>query len=134
MTWTEKQSVGVRDLDEDHKQVFAMINDLSDAIAAGYSRETLESVLAQLMHYTKIHLAREEEYFAQTKYPQAIEHKMEHDRMVKRVQDLIARFFNGGSVVALSLELVSFLRDWWASHIERADKMYSAYFNFNGIH
>jgi len=132
MIWTTNLSVNVKVLDEDHKKVFAMINELEEAIMAGHSKEVLESVLGRLMEYTMIHLAREEEFFARTGYVEALTHKKEHDRMIKRVQDVQGRFKNG-PVAVLSLELRSFLQNWWIIHIQGSDKMYARYFNANGI-
>ncbi len=132
MNWCEQDSVGVRSLDDDHKKVFVMINDLNEAILAGHNEEVLKAVVARLVEYTMTHLAREEEYFAQTHFLGEIAHKKEHERMVKRVQNLQGRL-NGGSVAKLSLEMVGFLQDWWVTHIQRSDKKYRACFNANGI-
>lgn len=132
MIWTTDLSVNVKVLDDDHKKVFAMINELEETIMAGHSKKVLETVLDRLMEYTMIHLAREEELFAQTGYVEALAHKKEHLRMVNRVQDVQGRF-KDGSFVMLSLELMSFLQNWWIIHIQGFDKMYVAYFNANGI-
>jgi hemerythrin len=132
MIWTPDLSVNVKVLDDDHKKVFAMINELEETIMAGHSKEVLETVLGRLMEYTMIHLAREEEFFAKTGYVKAQEHKKEHDRMIMRVQDIQGRF-KDGPVAMLSLELRSFLQDWWIIHIQGSDKKYGACFNANGI-
>ena len=132
MIWTTDHSVNVKILDDDHKKVFAMINELDETIMAGHSKEVLEAVLGRLMEYTMVHLAREEEFFAHTGYAEAIAHKKEHSRMIKRVQDIQGRF-KDGSVAMLSLELRSFLQDWWITHIQRSDKLYGPYLNAHGI-
>lgn len=132
MIWTADLSVNVKVLDDDHKKVFAMINELEETIMAGHSKEVLEAVLGRLMEYSMIHLAREEEFFAQTGYTEALEHKKEHDRMIKRVQDVQGRF-KDGSVAMLSLELRSFLQNWWIIHIQGSDKSYGPCLNANGI-
>ena len=41
MTWTEKLSVGVGVLDEDHKRLVGMVNELYDAMQAGHGKETV---------------------------------------------------------------------------------------------
>jgi hemerythrin len=132
MSWNKNLSVGVEVLDEDHKKIFVMINELQEAIAAGHRREVLEDVLGRLMDYTMVHLAREEEFFAQTGYADAIAHKNEHHRMVSRVRDVRERFTDG-SVAMLSLELRSFLQNWWILHIQGSDQKYGLYLNAKGI-
>jgi hemerythrin-like metal-binding protein len=132
MTWTEAMSVGVKDLDNDHKRLISYINELHSGILAGHDRKILGDVLGQLVDYTQTHFAREEELFAQTSYAAAEMHKHEHDSMVKRIVNVQNRYA-GGSVAMLDLELMSFLQSWLAHHIQGMDKMYGPHFNAKGI-
>ncbi len=52
--------------------------------------------------------------------------------MVKRVEDVQARF-KDGSAAMLSLELKSFLQNWWVIHIEGSDKKYGTHLNGKGV-
>ena len=133
ITWTKDLTVDVEVLDDDQKKVFAMIDELQEAIMAGHDRGTLEAVLDRLMAYTRFHFAREEEFFAQTGYSAAAAHKRQHDAMVKWVRNVQARF-KDGSVAMLSLELRSFLQSWWITHIQGSDKKYGPCLNAKGIH
>ena len=74
MTWTDKLSVGVGVIDEDHKKLVGMVNELYDAMQAGQGRDSLGRILNGLVQYTKFHFAREEKCFAQTGYPAAVPH------------------------------------------------------------
>ena len=56
MTWTEKLSVGVGVLDDDHKRLVGMINELYDSMQAGHGKELLGRILHDLVEYTKVHL------------------------------------------------------------------------------
>ena len=130
--WTEKMSVNVEVLDEDHKNLFIIINELHAAIMAGHNREVLESVVGRLIEYSKVHLAREEELMERAGYPDRFAHKREHDGMIKRVEDMKARL-STGSTAMLSLELKSFLENWWTVHIQGSDQKYTRHMNRNGI-
>lgn len=132
IAWDRNMSVGIHDLDEDHRKVFELINELHEAIMAGHKREILEAVLDRLMEYTMTHLEREEEMLKQTGYADLIEHQEQHRRMVRRVQDVRGRF-DDGSVAQLSLELRSFLQNWWILHIQGVDKKYGPFLNAHGI-
>ncbi len=77
MNWTEDMAVNVEVLDDDHKKVFGMINELHEAIMAGHNRRVLEAVLGRLMEYTKIHLARGEEFLASIGYADLLAHKQQ---------------------------------------------------------
>ena len=42
MSWTPEMSVGIQVMDEDHKQLVSIINQLHDGILAGHKRDVLE--------------------------------------------------------------------------------------------
>ena len=56
MNWTEKLSVGVAVIDDDHKKLVAMVNELYDAMQAGRGKDTLGRILDGLVQYTKVSL------------------------------------------------------------------------------
>jgi hemerythrin len=131
LTWNPAMSVGVRQLDEDHKKLIAMINELHDGMLAGHSNEVVGGVLRRLVSYTTDHFRREEEYFAQTRYPGAAAHKNEHEKLKKTVLAEIQKF-NAGTT-GLGMETLNFLRDWLKHHIQESDKAYSTHLNQHGI-
>jgi hemerythrin len=133
MTWTDSMSVGVKVLDEDHKKLVGMVNELHDGILEGHRHEALAHVLDQLVQYTKVHFAREEQFFAKTQYAQAAEHKKEHDDLIVKAGELQSRY-KGGSTSMLSLETMSFLKSWLSHHIQGSDKLYTKHLNSSGIH
>jgi hemerythrin len=132
ITWTKKMSVGVAELDDDHKALLGLLNDLHDGIAAGHGTERLGRVLDGLTEYAGTHFAREEEFFAQTAYPAAAEHILEHRALTRLVLDVQARY-RKGKFDALSLETMSFLKDWLREHVQGSDKEYTAHLNAHGI-
>jgi hemerythrin len=132
MTWAENMSVGVKVLDDDHKKLVAMVNELHDGILEGRRAEALGHVLDQLVSYTKIHFNREEAFFARTKYEGAAAHKKEHDDLIAKAQELQKRYKEGASSM-LSLETMSFLKSWLAHHIQGSDKGYTKHLNASGI-
>jgi hemerythrin len=133
MTWTEKLSVGVAVLDEDHKRLVSMLNELYEAMQAGHGRDTLGRILAGLVQYTKVHFAREEKFFAQTGYPAVAAHKAEHDALTAQVMD-VQRKYAAGSTATLSLDVMHFLKNWLVTHIQGSDQKYRPHLNAKGIH
>lgn len=132
LTWTPQLSVGVYQLDEDHKKLIAIINELHDGIMAGNSNEAVGQVLKNLAHYTLEHFQHEERYFAQTNYPAAVAHKQEHEKLKAEVAAKIEKFLSG-SRAGLGRELMNFLRDWWKHHIQESDMQYAAHMKAHGI-
>ncbi len=132
MEWTEEMSVKVKVLDEDHKTLIAMLNDLNDGIEANRARATLETVIEKLSNYTRVHFAREEHMFAKTGYPLGPAHKAEHALLARRVMNLQARFESGQSR-ELGMETMAFLKSWLTDHIMGSDQKYSPHLNAKGI-
>jgi hemerythrin len=133
MLWNDKVSVGVETLDEDHHKIFAMINELYDAIDKGSSGAMIGDLLERLKRYFKCHCAHEEAFFVMTSYPDAAAHKREHDEMIVWVTDMQDRY-QSGTVVAPSLEVMVRLEDWLFDHVIRCDQKYTAHLNAMGIH
>jgi hemerythrin len=133
MTWTPKLSVGVAVLDEDHKKLVGMVNELYDAMQAGHGKESLGPILDRLVDYTKFHFAREEKLFGQTGYPEAAPHKQQHDALTHQVLD-VQRKYAAGAAATVSLEVMHFLRDWLINHIQGTDQKYRSHLNAKGIH
>ena len=88
MTWNDRLSVGVKVLDDDHKKLVGMINQLFDAIQSGHGKDSLAKILDGLVDYTKVHFAREEQLFVQTGYAASTAHKKEHDDLTRQVLDV----------------------------------------------
>ena len=133
MTWQDSMSVGVKLLDDDHKKLIGMVNELHDGILEGRRKEALGHVLDELVKYTKIHFMHEEDMFSKTKYPAGAAHKKEHDDLVQKAADLQARFKTGPTSM-LSLEVMGFLKSWLNHHIGGSDKAYTKHLNASGIH
>jgi hemerythrin len=133
MTWTEKLSVGVGVLDEDHKKLVGMVNELYDAMQAGHGKEKLGRILDGLVQYTKMHFAREEKFFAQTGYADTAAHKQQHDALTGQVLD-VQRKYASGLTATLSIDVMNFLRDWLVKHIQGSDQKYRPHLNAKGIH
>jgi hemerythrin len=133
MTWTEKLSVGVGVLDDDHKKLVGMVNELYDAMQGGHGKEKLGGILDRLVQYTKFHFAREEKLFAETGYPASGPHKEQHEALTRQVIE-VQKKYNAGAVATLSVDVMHFLRDWLVKHIQGSDQSYRAHLNAKGIH
>lgn len=131
LIWNQGMSVGVRVLDEDHKKLIAMINELHASMMEGHSNEVVGGVLRRLANYTVEHFQREEKFFAETGYPNAAAHKREHEKLKAQVMAEIQKFQAG--TVGLGMETLNFLRDWLKHHIQESDKAYSAHLNSHGV-
>jgi hemerythrin len=132
MEWNDKMSVGVAVIDQEHKKLVAMLNELYDGIQSNQAKEKLGGVLDGLIAYTASHFKHEEQFFAQTKYPDAAAHIKEHVDLVNQVLD-VQKKYKSGETGTLSMEVMNFLKRWLINHIQGTDKKYGPHLNANGI-
>lgn len=130
--WSEMLSTGVSSIDNEHKQIIGMLNELYDALQAKRSEEALSKLLDRLLTYTVHHFEHEESLLNQAGYPQAAEHKNEHDGLTNRVL-LMQKEYREGKSATLPIELLNMLRKWLLTHILVSDKKYVPHLNANGI-
>ncbi|WP_196138670.1 bacteriohemerythrin [Aliikangiella sp. G2MR2-5] len=130
--WSHKYSIGIPSIDEQHKQLIKLINQLNKAMASGESASVVAAILAGLTGYTESHFAYEEQLFEKYGYPQTEEHKKEHQRMIDRIGQFHVEFAQdpGGSI---SLEIMQFLTYWLTNHIQGSDREYAEYLIKKGV-
>ncbi len=131
ITWTDAYSVGIEEIDNQHKGLVKLINKLFDAMSDGQANSILNGILNELTKYTQVHFATEEKYFALYDYPESAEHIEEHLQFVNEVLKFKAQFEAGN--IVLSFEVFKFLRGWLVKHIQGSDKKYSQCFIANGL-
>jgi hemerythrin-like metal-binding protein len=128
--WVPEMSVGHPDLDEDHRRLIDLINQLVTADAAN-DRSIIESVLDELIQYTDVHFAREENYLADIGFPQLDHHARQHGDMRRKVAAFHASFFNG-LPGRLGTDIVEFLCSWLSQHILMEDRSYRLFAESTG--
>ncbi|HEY5672954.1 MAG TPA: bacteriohemerythrin [Malonomonas sp.] len=129
--WKKEYSVGVADIDNDHKKLISMINQLHLAMGNDRGQALIKTIISDMLDYTKMHFAKEEAYMRQAEYLGLLQHFREHDNFVRKTQDLKQRSESGEFV--LSLEVVQFLSDWLKNHILETDMKYVPTFKQKGI-
>jgi hemerythrin len=131
-TWTATMSVGVEALDDDHRRLVSMLNELYDAIREGRGAAGLDRTLRGLLTYAQEHFAREERLFEATDYPGAWSHKAEHDAFVLQVRLFMQRLASGQTSLTAA-ETMKLLKEWLVFHIQGCDQLYTAHLNGCGI-
>ena len=132
LTWTDRLTVGVKGLDDDHRKLLGMMNEFDDGIAAGQDKEALGKILDRLVDYTQIHFHREEQMFALTGYEAALSHRQEHDDLTRQMVE-VQRKYNASGGDILPGEVMSFLKKWLVHHILGSDRKYGPHLNSNGV-
>ena len=116
-------SVGNPAMDEQHREIFQLLNDLVDADEYGFSREKIQDTLGRIKRYTKFHFVSEERFMESIEYSGINEHTSLHRECTSEILDLENRYRSGEDVPVS--EILDYLRDWFLNHIEETDKLYS---------
>lgn len=121
--WTEEMSVKVPHLDNDHRFLIALINQLASAEKIG-NRRIAESVLDELINYTLDHFQREELFLEKMGYPDLSKHKRLHNSFTEVIQDIRWQYLHGFRP-KINNEILLFLRNWLSKHILVEDMKYT---------
>lgn len=124
--WDEQLSIGIQEIDEQHKVLVDLINELYRAMIEGHAREKNGEILGRLIEYTKTHFVVEESLMRIFGYKDYEGHKARHDDFIARLEDMRREYDSGDTKI--TLELMEFLKDWLSSHIMRTDTEYAPYF------
>ena len=123
--WTNELSIGNTSIDNDHKKLIEIINNLVDMIELGGSREEFAKILTNMTDYSLKHLKKEEIYMEEFVYPKLAEHKISHREYIFKVAmynvDLL------GNNPPNPNEIVQYLEKWWTNHILIYDMDYENY-------
>jgi hemerythrin len=125
--WSERYSVGIPKIDEQHKTLLRLTNELyasclnDDEEAKIRFKDTVSSRVI----YVSEHFQAEERLLQRVNYPRYAEHKHEHESFVKKMLEEVENFKEGKSFVPNMF--VRYLKDWILGHIAVSDKRYSEY-------
>ncbi|MDE2586163.1 MAG: hemerythrin family protein [Betaproteobacteria bacterium] len=125
VAWNDSYSVGMLEIDEQHKALFGTINRLWAVLVGGKgdNAEVLR-LIDELERYTVAHFSAEEAFMAQAGYPELVAHKVLHKNFVQRIAEERQGVVQGKR---LSLDLLHFLKDWLVDHILVQDQQYAIF-------
>jgi len=123
--WNDSFALGVQQFDEHHQHLIGLLNRTYDDFTACTPSDSLGDVLDELIEYAIYHFAAEEYWMNENSYPKLAEHRAEHDRFSSRVVEMQKDFHAGRT--ALTLEVLSFLKNWLTNHILQSDADYGRF-------
>lgn len=126
ISWSSEMSVGMTELDDDHRQLIQVINRLADNAGDQARSEVVRQCLMALRRYAERHFAREEKVLVACEFPGIDVQRSEHRDFIERVRTVTAGFDAEpeGDVGVVSEELLNFLKNWLNHHILIEDMAY----------
>ncbi|WP_281646264.1 bacteriohemerythrin [Parendozoicomonas sp. Alg238-R29] len=130
ITWTDEFSVGIQEIDEQHKTLVDLLNNLYVAIREHHGNKEATNTLCELATYTRIHFTVEESLMSITGYPEYEKHKYQHKLLADQLNEFQEKVVNG---TPISVELLHFLKNWLTHHILEDDMAYAPHMIKKGI-
>ena len=125
LIWADELSIGNLGIDNDHKRLIEIYNELVEFIQEERSREQFAYILSKMTDYSLTHFRKEEEYMKQLSYPDLQKHRNYHRDYIYTV----AMYNNELSTTGLldKREIVVYLKKWWVNHIMKVDLKYERF-------
>ncbi|MBN8216409.1 MAG: bacteriohemerythrin [Spirochaetes bacterium] len=121
LNWREEYSVGVEEIDDQHKQFLKILRRLYDSLGKLLTGEILLRTLLEVRRYAEYHFVSEENLMLQSKYGARESHAAAH---VKLLEDLKQHLKDIETRKENLSDLVKFMMDWFAHHTQTEDKAF----------
>lgn len=125
--WNDaKHSIGIDIIDNQHKELFIITNQLHDILSMEFYQKEAVKILKRLYAYTSYHFVSEEALLKEYKYDDLENHKVIHETFRNKIKENLE---NMKEKQGFSLkELQDFLVEWILKHIQGTDVKYAAFF------
>jgi hemerythrin len=120
--WQDDYTVGVKELDDQHRCLLNTINTLLEEQGDKYEAAKFSPALSSLIYYAYTHFATEERYLLQVHFPNLKQHVLEHIDFIMKTLGLALRVKSGGDETRI--ELLRYLKEWYSSHVLVTDRQY----------
>ena len=117
--WSEQFSVGVKKLDEQHQELFRIVNDLNENQDVIADATVVPDLLQRMAKYAGYHFKTEERIMLEYGYPEYASQVREHTEFKTQT----ARFCidNIDGKTGVSGEMLDYLQNWLIKHILESD-------------
>lgn len=125
--WSERFSVGIEELDNQHKQLLLLCKRTVDSLKTEDGRVILSEargVLDELVEYIRHHFRTEERLMQERGYPDYVKHREEHALYEMKLETLLQEA--EGGLLDMG-EFIHYLTGWWSDHILVTDRAYAPY-------
>ena len=87
--WSSEFELGIAEIDQDHKTLIALINEVHSGIESGASTARVLAVLKEIYRQISGHFADEEHYMREVRYMSYAEHKEDHEILLDDLRDIM---------------------------------------------
>ncbi len=118
--WTEALSIGVAEIDAQHRELFARVERLVEASLRGDAGRVVP-LLAFLREYAAVHFEAEERLMRDRRYPGYRLHRAHHEQFAAGLRALEAELAATGPTAGLAERVDREVADWLRDHVYLVD-------------
>lgn len=122
--WDKKVEVDVPIIDEQHKHMIDCTNELYDLIEAD-NKAQIKKTLKKLIDELKLHFSTENKLMDESKLPNFISHKLEHERFYNKMNGIYLNVKTGKK--NLTMDDLRSIKIWFFNHMDFKDKKLAAH-------
>lgn len=122
LQWTHDLSVGVEEIDCQHRELFNRINSLDAAIKKGKPKEEIMKLVGFLDDYVIDHFGTEEAYMRDCSYPDYHLHRKKHKWFKEEFSTIKRQIADGAPLVEVVGLSNNLLITWFSNHIRTVDR------------
>jgi hemerythrin len=122
-SWKPEYSVENDLMDKQHQVLIEMINKMHDAMKVGKGGVEAGIIVNEMIDYSAMHFAAEEDLMKKHHYVGLNDHIKEHKAFMLKAAEFQKEISKGS--FTLSMEITNFLKEWLTNHILVNDKAYS---------
>jgi len=133
MLWNKNLETGNQTVDDQHREIFKLVQKVLDADVFEDRKEKIETSLGFLSNYALEHFATEEKLMNESNYPDVTVHKGQHDKFVEEVVAFMKLFKTEGDSINISQSINGLVVTWLNEHIKGSDKEFADFYRNWGI-
>lgn len=114
-------STGVYDVDQQHRNLIDMINQLDAAVRQGREKEGVDRLLNFLGDYVLKHFSFEEKIMEERQCPMAEKNREAHAKLVETYTEWRKKYEEQGADLKMVVDLRDLLKQWLVGHICNID-------------
>lgn len=118
MKWKDEYSVGIEEIDEQHKTLTDLLAQFEQAVAGKAHWNTVQPLIARIREFVKFHFAVEESLMQIISYPSFAAHRAEHQLLLEQITALEHRVLRQED----KEDLLSMMHSWLFEHIISNDQ------------
>lgn len=130
LPWTALDRIGIRQFDEEHRELVNLINQFHEAMVLRRNRVIADEIFEKLIQATRNHFSNEEALLGERGFPERDSHAKQHSDLLVEIRSL-HRQFKEGSLSAMML--LTYLKNWLIHHIKESDRQYAVWLKTRGL-